>query len=114
MYYWKKLCYCKWCRPGGHVKIGDYAILGGNSSIHQFVSIGKHTMISGGSLVRKDVPPYVKRQAREPLSYIGVNSIGLRRRGFLKKKLPKFKIFTGFYFKKTTITLKQLQNLKLS
>ena len=49
----------------GHVKVGDYAIIGGNSSVHQFVTIGKHTMISGGSLVRKDVPPYVKA-AREP------------------------------------------------
>ena len=43
-----------------YVKVGDYAIIGGNSSVHQFVTIGKHTMISGGSLVRKDVPPYVK------------------------------------------------------
>ena len=65
----------------GHVEIGDYAIVGGMSAVHQFVKIGAHAMIGGGSLVRKDVPPYVKA-SREPLSYIGVNSIGLRRRGF--------------------------------
>jgi UDP-N-acetylglucosamine acyltransferase len=65
----------------GHIEIEDYAIVGGMSAVHQFVRIGKHSMISGGSLVRKDVPPYVKA-AREPLSYVGVNSIGLRRRGF--------------------------------
>jgi UDP-N-acetylglucosamine acyltransferase len=65
----------------GHVKIGEFSIIGGTSAVHQFVNVGSHTMISGGSLIRKDVPPFVKA-AREPLSYAGVNSIGLRRRGF--------------------------------
>lgn len=65
----------------GEVKIDDWAIVGGTSAIHQFVHIGCHVMISGGSLVRKDVPPYVKA-AHEPLSYVGINSIGLRRRKF--------------------------------
>lgn len=65
----------------GHIEIDDYAIVGGLSAVHQFVKIGKHVMIGGGSLVRKDVPPFVKA-AREPLSYVGINSIGLRRRGF--------------------------------
>lgn len=71
---------------GGHVTIGDYAILGGLTAVHQFVNIGSHAMISGGSLVRKDVPPFVKA-AREPLAFAGVNSIGLRRRGFDNKKI---------------------------
>lgn len=66
---------------GGHVLIGDYAIIGGLSAVHQFVSIGKHAMISGGALVRKDVPPFVK-VAKEPLSFIGINALGLRRRDF--------------------------------
>jgi UDP-N-acetylglucosamine acyltransferase len=70
----------------GHVKVGDYAVIGGLSAVHQFVSIGQHVMISGGSLVRKDVPPYIKA-AREPLSYSGINSIGLRRRGFSSEKI---------------------------
>ena len=65
----------------GEVVIDDFAILGGHSGVHQFCHIGKHVMLSGGSLVRKDVPPYIKA-GREPLSYAGVNSIGLRRRDF--------------------------------
>lgn len=65
----------------GHVEVGRYAILGGLTAVHQFVKIGQHVMIGGGSLVRKDVPPYVTA-AREPLTYMGVNSTGLRRRGF--------------------------------
>ncbi|MEM7103172.1 MAG: acyl-ACP--UDP-N-acetylglucosamine O-acyltransferase [Bacteroidota bacterium] len=65
----------------GHIEVGDYAILGGLTAVHQFVKIGAHAFVGGGSRVRKDVPPYVKA-AREPLSYAGVNSIGLKRRGF--------------------------------
>ncbi|WP_162427131.1 acyl-ACP--UDP-N-acetylglucosamine O-acyltransferase [Pontibacter pudoricolor] len=70
----------------GHVEMGDFAIIGGSSAVHQFVKIGAHAMISGGSLVRKDVPPYVKA-AREPLTYAGINSIGLRRRGFTSEQI---------------------------
>lgn len=65
----------------GHIEIEDYAIIGGMSAIHQFVKIGAHAMIGGGSLVMKDVPPFTKA-ARDPLSYEGINSIGLKRRGF--------------------------------
>ena len=65
----------------GHVEIDDWAILGGAVNVQQFTKIGKHSFISGGGGVNKDVPPYV-RAARFPLSYIGVNSVGLRRRGF--------------------------------
>ena len=70
----------------GHITIDDWAIVGGMVAIHQFVRVGAHCMISGGSLVRKDVPPYSKA-AREPLSYVGVNSIGLRRRGFTDEQI---------------------------
>jgi len=73
---------------GGHVVVGEYAVLGGLSAIHQFIHIGDHAMISGGSLVRKDVPPYTKA-AKEPLSYVGINSIGLRRRGFSSPKIKE-------------------------
>jgi UDP-N-acetylglucosamine acyltransferase len=65
----------------GHIHIGRFAILGGLSAVHQFVNIGEHVMVGGGSLVRKDVPPYVKA-AREPISYAGINTVGLKRRGF--------------------------------
>ena len=84
---------------GGHVKIGDFAIIGGLSAVHQFASIGKHSMVSGGSLVRKDVPPYVKA-AREPLSFVGINSIGLRRREFSDTKIKEIQdIFRILYQK---------------
>ncbi|MBL0102791.1 MAG: acyl-ACP--UDP-N-acetylglucosamine O-acyltransferase [Bacteroidetes bacterium] len=72
----------------GHITIDDYAIIGGLSAIHQFVHIGSHVMISGGSLVRKDVPPYVKA-AHEPLSYVGINSVGLRRRSFTNEQITE-------------------------
>jgi UDP-N-acetylglucosamine acyltransferase len=62
----------------GHIQIEDYARLGGMTAVHQFVRIGGNVMIGGGSLVRKDVPPYVMA-AREPLSYAGINRVGLKR-----------------------------------
>ncbi len=65
----------------GHVEVGDYAVLGGMSAVHQFVRIGAHVMVGGGSLVRVDVPPFVK-VGKEPLRYVGVNIEGLRRRNF--------------------------------
>lgn len=70
----------------GHVVIGDWAIVGGMCAIHQFVQVGQHVFIAGGSLVGKDIPPYIKA-GRLPLSYAGVNSIGLKRRGFTVDKI---------------------------
>ncbi len=70
----------------GHVIMEDWAIVGGVCAIHQFVHIGQHAFISGGSLVSKDVPPYIKA-GRNPLSYAGVNSVGLKRRGFSLEKI---------------------------
>ena len=71
---------------GGEVTIDDYAILSGGTLVHQFSHIGSHVMIQGGSRVNKDVPPYVKA-GRDPLSYAGINSIGLRRRGFSNEQI---------------------------
>ncbi len=65
----------------GHVVVGDNVILAGMCAIHQFVHIGQHAFVAGGSLVSKDVPPYIKA-GRAPLSYAGVNSVGLKRKGF--------------------------------
>lgn len=73
---------------GGEVIVGDYAILSANTLVHQFCNIGAHTILAGGSLVGKDVPPYIKA-ARYPLSYAGVNSIGLRRRGYCNEKISE-------------------------
>ena len=70
----------------GEVEVDDFAILGGGTLVHQFSKIGAHAMIQGGSKVPKDVPPYATA-AREPLSYVGVNSIGLARRGYSKEQI---------------------------
>lgn len=89
---------------GGHVKIGEYAIIGGLTAIHQFVKIGKHTMVSGGSLVRKDVPPFVKA-GREPLSFVGINSIGLRRKSFTDDEIAEIQeIYRVLYQKNNNNT----------
>lgn len=73
---------------GGHVDIDEFAILGGGTLVHQFCHVGKHAMLSGGALVNKDIPPYVKA-GRDPISYIGVNSIGLRRRNYSPEKIQE-------------------------
>jgi UDP-N-acetylglucosamine acyltransferase len=70
----------------GEVNIGDWAIIGGGSLIHQFTHIGAHVMIQGGSKINKDIPPFVKA-AREPISYCGINSVGLRRRGYTNNQI---------------------------
>ncbi|MBN2613779.1 MAG: acyl-ACP--UDP-N-acetylglucosamine O-acyltransferase [Bacteroidales bacterium] len=70
----------------GEVEVDDWAIVGGMTGVHQFVHIGKHVMISGVSKVMKDVPPYIKA-GRDPLSYAGINSIGLRRRNYSIEKI---------------------------
>ncbi|MDD6006985.1 MAG: acyl-ACP--UDP-N-acetylglucosamine O-acyltransferase [Bacteroidales bacterium] len=70
----------------GEVVIDNYAVIGGGALIHQFSHIGAHVMVQGGALINKDIPPYVKA-ARTPISYAGVNSIGLRRRNFTNEKI---------------------------
>ncbi|MBL7800844.1 MAG: acyl-ACP--UDP-N-acetylglucosamine O-acyltransferase [Chitinophagales bacterium] len=70
----------------GHITIEDFAILGGACNIQQFTKIGKYAFLSGGSLVNKDIPPFV-RAARHPTAYAGVNSIGLRRKGFTNEQI---------------------------
>lgn len=84
----------------GHVTVGSYVILAGMVAVHQFCSIGNHAFVAGGSLVRKDIPPYVKA-AREPVSYVGINSVGLRRRGFDNKVIMEIQsIYRTLYQKK--------------
>jgi UDP-N-acetylglucosamine acyltransferase len=70
----------------GEVEIDDFAIVSAMSGVHQFVKIGTHAFIQGVSKVGKDVPPFVLA-GREPLSYCGLNSVGLRRRGFSNDKI---------------------------
>lgn len=72
---------CNNASLAGHVVVEDYVTVEGLVAMQQFIHIGKHAFIAGGSLVRKNVPPFIK-VAREPLSFVGVNTIGLQRRGF--------------------------------
>ena len=69
---------------GGEVVVDDHAVIGGGSLIHQFCHLGKYIMLQGGALVNKDIPPYVKA-AREPISYVGLNAVGLHRHGFTRE-----------------------------
>lgn len=72
----------------GHVVIDDHVVIEGIVGIQQFVRIGRFAFISGGSKVRKNIPPFVKA-ARDPLSYAGVNSVGLRRNGYADDKIKE-------------------------
>jgi UDP-N-acetylglucosamine acyltransferase len=83
----------------GEVIVDDYAILAGMVAVHQFVHVGSHVMIAGGSLVRKDVPPFIKA-GREPLSYVGINSIGLRRRNYTNEKIREVQEIYRYIYQK--------------
>ena len=88
----------------GHVIIDDYAILEGKVAAQQFAHIGKHAFIGGASLIRKDVPPYIKA-AREPLTFAGVNSVGLRRRGYTDEQVREIEdIHRTIYVQNSNLT----------
>ena len=74
----------------GETEVDDFAIIGGHSAAHQFSKIGKHAMISGGSMIGKDIPPFILAGHR-PLSYAGINIVGLRRRGFSNEQIEEIK-----------------------
>lgn len=95
----------------GHVDIDDNAIIGGMSPIHQFVHIGKYAFIGGGEKVRKDVPPYIKA-AGDPLSYKGINSVGLRRHGFEQETRSEIKEVYQTIFRKNMNITQALDSLK--
>jgi len=95
----------------GEVIIEDWAIVGGVSAIHQFVRIGTHTMLSGGSFVGKDVPPFVKA-GRMPVSYVGINSIGLRRRGFSNEKINELQEVYRFLYQKGLNNKKAIERIE--
>ena len=76
------------CALAGEVKVHEWAIISAGTLVHQFACIGSHVFIGGASKVRIDVPPYIKAD-REPLAYMGLNSVGLTRRGFEKEKIDE-------------------------
>lgn len=81
----------------GEVELGNWVTLGGGVIVHQFVRIGNHAFLGGGSKVRMDVPPFIKAD-REPLAYMGINSVGLERRGFTKEKMHELHEIYRAYF----------------
>ena len=92
------------CNLGGHVIVEDWAILGGNVNIQQFTRIGSHSYISGGISINKDIPPFVKA-ARMPASYHGVNSVGLKRRGFNQETINHiFDVYRVLFVRNSNIS----------
>lgn len=83
----------------GHVRVDDFAILGGMTAVHQFVSIGAHSFIGGLSRISKDVPPFVKVAGVPPIP-AGVNSIGLERRGFTAQEITRVKEAYRFLYRR--------------
>ncbi len=92
----------------GHVTVGENVILAGLTAVHQFCSIGNHAFVTGGSLVRKDIPPFSKA-AREPISYVGINSVGLRRRGFTNDKIREIQDIYRVLFQKNYNTSQAME-----
>jgi UDP-N-acetylglucosamine acyltransferase len=81
----------------GEVKVEDWAILSGGTLVHQFTRIGAHVIVGGGSKIRIDVPPFIKAD-REPLSFMGLNTVGLTRRGFEKERIAEIhNIYRALY-----------------
>lgn len=95
----------------GHVIIEDWAILEGLVGVQQFIKIGRHSFVAGGSLVRKNVPPFVKA-AREPLSYAGVNSIGLKRRHFSQDQINHIQDIYRILYVKGYNTTRALEKIE--
>ena len=88
----------------GEVKVDDWAILSAGTMVHQFTHIGAHVMIGGGAKVRIDVPPFIKAD-RDPLCYLGLNIVGLTRRGFEKERIDEIhNIFRAIYQSKMNVS----------
>lgn len=95
----------------GHIEVGDYVIIGGMSAIHQFVHIGQHVILMGGSLVDKDIPPFVK-VGKFPASYCGVNSVGLHRRGFSQDDINEIQDIYRIVFQSGLLYSEALEEVK--
>ncbi len=88
----------------GEVVVDDCAVIGGGSLVHQFCHLGRNIMLQGGALVNKDIPPFVKA-AREPISYVGLNSIGLHRNGFSEEEIREIaEIYKIIYLSDLNVT----------
>ena len=92
------------CQLAGEVQVDDAAVIGGGSLIHQFCNLGRNIMLQGGALVNKDIPPFVKA-AREPISYVGLNSVGLHRNHFTDEEIKQISdIYRIIYLSDLNVT----------
>ncbi|HAQ37533.1 MAG TPA: acyl-ACP--UDP-N-acetylglucosamine O-acyltransferase [Saprospiraceae bacterium] len=95
----------------GHVEVGNFVNFGGLSAVHQFCKIGSHAMIGGGSIVRRDVPPFIKA-VRNPVAYGGVNKIGLSRKGFSRESIDSITDIYRYLFVKNTNLSKGISEMQ--
>lgn len=95
----------------GEVEIDDHAILSGGVLVHQFTRIGAHVMIQGGSKVTKDIPPFMMG-GREPISYVGLNVVGLRRRGFTGEQINGIQELYRFLYQSGLNTTQALERIE--
>lgn len=88
----------------GEVRVDDAAVIGGGSLIHQFCHLGRNIMLQGGALVNKDIPPFVKA-AREPISYVGLNTVGLHRNHFTEEEIKQISdVYRLLYLSELNVT----------
>jgi UDP-N-acetylglucosamine acyltransferase len=97
----------------GHVEVGNHAIISGLSGAVQFTRIGAHTYIAGNAVVRKDVPPFVKA-AREPMSFVGINAVGLQRSKFSPEKIQEITDIYRVLFLENNTTTTALEKIEAS
>lgn len=95
----------------GHVEIGDWAIIGGVVPVHQFVKIGAHSIVGGGFRVQKDVCPYAL-VGGYPLKTMGLNRIGLKRRGFSEQTMQILEKTFRILFRSNLNTSQALERIK--
>ena len=95
----------------GEVEVDEFAIIGGGTLVHQFVHIGSHCMIQGGSRTSKDIPPYIIA-AREPIAYCGINSIGLNRRGYTPEQIHTIQDAYRIIYQDGLTTTRALENIE--
>jgi len=96
---------------GGHVKIGDWAIIGGGTVVHQFCKVGGHVMVGGGFRITQDLVPYALA-AGYPLKVLGINKVGLERRGFQKETITALERAFRYLFRGRLNTSQAVEKMK--
>lgn len=92
----------------GHIVVGDNATIGGQTALHQFVHVGTHAFVGGASAVKKDIAPYTRGQGN-PYKTVGLNSVGLMRKGFSTDTVAKIKEIYNLFYRSGLNTSQALQ-----